>query len=175
MIVPAGGAVDTERGGETGDASVVCGVDGSDHALAAAVFAGDLARRLGWRILVVHAQQNVRSLLAYPGTRFDSPPPPVTGQPDAVARQASDLVRRAAEAAGSSDEGIVEPGPPAEVLGAVADREHGRLLVIASRGIGGVRAALLGSVTSELAANAGVPVVVLSEAAADSVELPARS
>jgi nucleotide-binding universal stress UspA family protein len=172
VIVPADYPTARANGGTTDEASVVCGVDGSDHALAAAIFAGDLARRLGWRLVVVHAQQNVRSLLAYPGTRFDSPPPPVTGQSDAVAQQASDLVKRAAEAAGSSDPGVVEPGPPAEVLESVADRERGRLLVIASRGIGGVRAALLGSVTSRLAASATRPVVVLPEAAARAVKLP---
>jgi nucleotide-binding universal stress UspA family protein len=173
VIVPALDSAASAHGdGATDDASVVCGVDGSDDALAAAIFAGDLARRLGWRLVVVHAQQNVRSLLAYPGTRVDSPPPPVTGQSDAVARQALDLVKRATEAAGSREVGVVEPGPPAEVLETVADRERGRLLVIASRGIGGVRAALLGSVTSKLAADAGRPVVVLPEAVARSVELP---
>jgi nucleotide-binding universal stress UspA family protein len=175
VIVPGeDGAAGAADGGPVGEASVVCGVDGSEHALAAAIFAGDLARRLGWRLVVVHAQQNLRSLLAYPGTRVDSPPPPVTGQSDAVARQASDLVKEAAEAAGSSDAGVVEPGPPADVLESVADREHARLLVIASRGIGGVRAALLGSVTSKLSAGAGRPVVVLPEAAADEIELPAN-
>jgi nucleotide-binding universal stress UspA family protein len=175
VIVPAGdGTAGADGGGTSGEASVVCGVDGSPHALTAAIFAGDLARRLGWRLVVVHALQNVRSVLAYPGTRLDSPPPPVTGQSDAVAQQASDLVKRAAEAAGSSDPGVVEPGPPAEVLESVADRERGRLLVIASRGIGGVRAALLGSVTSALTARAGRPVVVLPEAAARAIEL-ARS
>jgi nucleotide-binding universal stress UspA family protein len=167
VIVPAAdGTAGTDGGGTTAEASVVCGVDGSNHALAAAIFAGDVARRLGWRLVIVHAQQNVRSLLVYPGTRLDSPPPPVTGQPDAVARQVSDLVKRAVDAAGSSDPGMVEPGPPAEVLESVADRERAGLLVIASRGIGGVRAALLGSVTSKLAASAPCPVVVLPEAAA---------
>jgi nucleotide-binding universal stress UspA family protein len=171
VIVPAGErTAGADGGGTSGEPSVVCGVDGSAHALTAAIFAGDLARRLGWRLVVVHALQNVRSLLAYPGTRFDSPPPPVTGQSDAVAQQASDLVKRATEAAGSSDPGVVEPGPPAEVLESVADRERGRLIVIASRGIGGVRAALLGSVTSALTTTAACPVVVLPEGAAVAIE-----
>jgi nucleotide-binding universal stress UspA family protein len=43
-------------------ASVVCGVDGSDEAVAGAVFADRLAKRLGWRLVVVHARQNVRAM-----------------------------------------------------------------------------------------------------------------
>jgi nucleotide-binding universal stress UspA family protein len=63
--------------------------------------------------------------------------------------------------------GITEPGPPAEVLESVAQREEARLIVITARGLGGVRASLLGSVAAELSAAATRPVVVLSEAVAE--------
>jgi Universal stress protein family len=56
------------------------------------------------------------------------------------------------------------PGP-ADLLVTVADREDARLIVIAARGMGAVRAAFLGSVTIALAASATRPVVVLSEPA----------
>jgi nucleotide-binding universal stress UspA family protein len=165
VIVPSGarwvgigGAVDDP------DASVVCGVDGSDQALAAAAVAGRLATRLGCRLVVVHARQNLRAMAAYPGASMATPP--VSGQEDAVRKMAADVVKKAQDAAGVSAGTVVEPGPPAEVLESVADREAARLIVIAARGVGGLRAALLGSVAAELPVASARPVVVLSGSAA---------
>lgn len=162
VIVPSG-----ERWAETGadaaNASVVCGVDGSDQALAAAALAGRLATALGARLVLVHARQNLRAVAAYAGASKTTPP--LTGQDDAVQKLADRVIEDAEQAAGVSALAIVEPGPPAEVLESVADREHARLVVIAARGVGGLRAALLGSVAAALPLEATRPVVVLSPAA----------
>ena len=166
VVVPPGGVWRADDGSAATDrASVVCGVDGSDHALAGAAFAGRLAERLHCRVVVVHARQNVRAALAYPGARSETPP--VTGQADSVDKVAADVLQRAVDAAGPSATGVTEPGPPAEVLQAVADREDGQLIVITSRGLGGLRSSLLGSVAAELSGAATRPVVVLSEAVVD--------
>ena len=164
VVVPPG---EVATGGDsTADgASVVCGVDGSDHALGGAVFAGRLAERLDCRVVVVHARQDVRAALSYRAARSETPP--VTGQEDSVDKVAADVLQRAVVAAGPSATGVTEPGPPAEVLEAVADRENGRLIVITARGLGGLRTSLLGSVAAELTGAATHPVVVLSEAVAD--------
>jgi nucleotide-binding universal stress UspA family protein len=161
VVVPAG-VEDPSAANANG--SLVCGVDGSAQALGAAAFAGQLATRLGLRLVIVHARQNVRAAMAYPGARSSTPP--VTGQEDAVVGLVDDVVAKAHEAVGVEAIDIVEPGPPAEVLEQVATREGARLIVIASRGAGGVRAAILGSVARELGAQAARPVVVLSAAAA---------
>ena len=165
VVVPPDGAwtADDGRGSTEGD-SVVCGVDGSEQALAGAVFAGRLAERLYCRLVVVHARQNVRAALSYPGARSETPP--VTGQADSVDKVAADVLQRAVDAADVGATGVSEPGPPAEILEAVAEREGGRLIVITARGLGGLRASLLGSVAAELTASATRPVVVLSEAVA---------
>jgi nucleotide-binding universal stress UspA family protein len=161
VVVPSGERWgETEVGGDDADASVVCGVDGSDQALAAAALAGRLARRLDCRLVLVHARQNLRAVAAYPGA--SSTTPPVTGQEDAVQELAARVIDDAEQAAGVSAVGVVEPGPPTEVLESVADRERARLIVIAARGVGALRAALLGSVAAELPARAARPVVVLS-------------
>ena len=160
VIVPSGDPAGATDGG---DASVVCGVDGSPRALAAAAFAGGLARRLDMRPVVVHARQNLSAMVSYPGASSETPP--VTGQEDSVRQLADEVVRRAEEAAGDGALGIVEPGPPVEVLRSVAGRQNARLIVIAARGYGGLRAAVLGSVAAELPAEAARPVVVLSESA----------
>ena len=151
----------------SGTGSVVCGVDGSDSSMAAVAVARRLAARLGLRLVIVHARQNLRAAMTYPGARSSTPP--VTGQEDSVAGLVDDLMERAQQAAGTGAISIVEPGPPAQVLEAAAQRESARLIVIATRGAGGVRAAIVGSVASELAAHAARPVVVLSEAAAATV------
>lgn len=165
VIVPSGAPpTGTDSGVQDADASVVCGIDGSDQALAAAAFAGRLATRLGCRLVVVHARQNLRAVAAYPGASTATPP--VTGQEDAVKRQAAEAVKEAERVAGVSAEEVIEPGPPTEVLEAVANREAARLIVIAARGLGGLRAVLLGSVAAELPIEAARPVVVLSGAAA---------
>ena len=166
VVVPPGGVWRADGGGAATDsASVVCGVDGSDHALAGAAFAGRLAERLHCRVVVVHARQNVRAALAYPGARSETPP--VTGQADSVDKVAADVLQRAVDAAGAGATGVTEPGPPADVLESVADREDGQLIVITSRGLGGLRSSLLGSVAAELSGAATRPVVVLSEAVVD--------
>jgi nucleotide-binding universal stress UspA family protein len=164
VVVPSGQSSSTDvRENE----SVICGVDGSDASLAAVALGGELATRLGLRLVIVHARQNLRAAVAYPGARSSTPP--VTGQEDSVAGLVEVLVQRAQEVAGAGATSIVEAGPPAEVLETVAQRENGRLIVIATRGTGGVRSAILGSVATELAANATRPVLVLSEAAAAAV------
>ena len=165
VVVPPEASMGARETEGRGEGTIVCGVDGSGHAVTAAQVAGRLAERLGARLLVVHARQNVQAVVSYRGARTSTPP--VTGQPDAVRRQAERVVAEALEAVDVDVEanGVVEPGTPAAVLAAVADREDARLIVIAARGMGAVRAAFLGSVTTTLAASATRPVVVLSEPA----------
>jgi nucleotide-binding universal stress UspA family protein len=164
VVVPPGVVQLTADDPAPGSASVVCGIDGSDAALAGAAFAGGLARRLGYRPVVVHARQNVRAALAYPRARSETPP--VTGQSDSVDKVAAGVLQRGVDAAGEGATGVLEPGPPAEVLESIADREAARLIVITARGAGGLPATLLGSAAADLTATATRPVVVLSEAAA---------
>jgi nucleotide-binding universal stress UspA family protein len=151
---------------------VVCGVDGSDLSMAAAAFTGRLARQLGARPVIVHARQDLRAVLAYP--QASSATPPVTGQEDAVAGLAEAMLQRAGEAAGGDAIEVIEPGPPAAVLNAVADRMDARLIVVAARGRGGIRSTLLGSVAAELPVTATRPVVVIPRRAAVSAASAGR-
>ena len=88
---------------------------------------------------------------------------------DATKRLAGEIIQQAEDVAGVSAVAVVEPGPPAEVLEAVAEAEGARLIVVAARGIGPVRAAVLGSVATQLPTIAARPVVVLSEPAAVAI------
>ena len=163
VVVPSGSDANPGAAAPGAQASVVCGIDGSDQALAAVAIAGRLASRLHCRLVAVHARQNIRAMVSYPGARSSTPP--VTGQEDSVGQLTDEIVQRAVAAAGGNASGVIEPGPPAQVLESVAQREGARLIVVAARGLGALRSALLGSVAAELTTSASCPVMVLSESA----------
>jgi nucleotide-binding universal stress UspA family protein len=121
---------------------IVCGIDGTERALAGAQLAGALARRLGERLLLAHVRDY-----------------PTTG---AVGRRSErDVVRAAVAALDTEVEIAIEEGPAAHGLLSLAARTRARMIVVAPRGpVGGVRAAFLGSVSSFLASNAPCPLVV---------------
>jgi nucleotide-binding universal stress UspA family protein len=161
VVVPPSLSGRSSEGG--GEASIVCGVDGSDHAVAAARLGADLAARLGLRLIVVHALPDLGAVASYPGGR--STAPPLSAQPDERARHAQRIIDAAVDATAGAAEGIVEPGRPWEVLESVADREGGELVVVAARGLSGLRAAMFGSVANEVVTSSRRPVVVLPEPA----------
>jgi nucleotide-binding universal stress UspA family protein len=148
---------------ESVPASIVCGVDGSDQSTATAQLASALARRMGYRLVVVHALANLRSYASYPGARGTAPGP--SAQPDTAERLAREIVEGAVAAVGGEATGVVETGAPWDVLQDVADREDGQLLVVAARGLSAARAAVFGSVATTLATNGRYPVAVVPEAA----------
>jgi nucleotide-binding universal stress UspA family protein len=167
IVPPAARRPDRAEGGDGREPSIVCGVDGSKHAVAAARLAGELAGGLGLRLVVVHALPDAKSVASYPGGR--STAPALSGQPDSRTRLADEIVDDAIEAVDGEATGVVEPGRPWDVLEAVADREAGRLLAVAARGHGGLRAAVFGSVASQLATSSSRPVLVLPEQAESRV------
>jgi nucleotide-binding universal stress UspA family protein len=92
--------------------------------------------------------------------------PSLSVQPDSAARQSREIIQAALDAVGDQHASAqIEAGDPARVLESVAQRENGRMIVVASRGIGAAHAAVFGSVTLSLLASAAVPLVIVSEAA----------
>jgi nucleotide-binding universal stress UspA family protein len=130
--------------------SVVCGVDGSRHAWAAAHLASDLARRLGLGLELVH----------------------VSG-----AGEASDLSRARSlrddlcRGLGRGDLPLrLETGRVGERLLAVAG--GAAMLVVGTRGNGALRRALLGSVSVAVTRRPPVPVVVVPPGAVNAYGRP---
>jgi nucleotide-binding universal stress UspA family protein len=117
---------------------VVCGLDTSRHAPAVLACAAALAQRMGLALEAIH-----------------SPTGDATGQTLMARLAALDEV----------DELTIQPGPPVDVLRHAMDR-RAALGVVGSRGRGPLRAALLGSVSSELVEEASCPVVVVPPDAA---------
>jgi nucleotide-binding universal stress UspA family protein len=168
VVVPPETAVPSQD--DSAGASIVCGADGSDHSTAAVRLAHELARRMGYRLIVVHAIADLKSYVSYPGARGTAPGP--STQPDTAERLAREIAEAAVEAVGGDATGVVESGLPWDVLQDVADREEGRLLVVAARGLSTARAALFGSVASTLGASGRFPVAVLPETAEEAWAVP---
>jgi nucleotide-binding universal stress UspA family protein len=153
--------------------SVVCGVDGSAVSDAALDVASGLARRLGLRLVVVHAAEPARAPDAVSAPYAVSAPfgglagrVAVAEERDTSLQAAEELVEEVVDAAGLHD---VEPrvcaGQPAECLADLADEEGAELIVVGSRGRGAFKSAFLGSVSNALLGVARCPVLIVPPAA----------
>lgn len=134
---------------------VVAGVDGSDSATRAAVYAAGCARRRGLGLLVVHVTPRDGDLpMAAPEDR------------ERFGRSATALVQAAADAAaeatGLTDvvAAVVRDYP---VDGLLALSAEATLLVTGRRGTGGLPGLLLGSTAGALAQHAECPVITLPD------------
>jgi nucleotide-binding universal stress UspA family protein len=131
------------------------GVDGSECAAAALHWAAAEARLRGARLRAVHAWNIPTMAYGYV--------PPVSLDDD-LGRAAADGLDRWLEAAASDLEGIeverltVEGSASTVLTEAAGDAE---LLVVGSRGLGGFRELLLGSVSHQCAQRAPCPVVIV--------------
>lgn len=147
----------TSEGGEmTGP--IVCGVDGSGEARAALRAAAQLARRLGVRLVAAHVVQPPAPTPGLGPTARQLATIPV----DALLTGGEALVERILEEeelVGSARRVVL--GFPADRLADLADEEAAELVVVGSRGRGPVKAALLGSVSSDLIGVARCPVLVV--------------
>jgi nucleotide-binding universal stress UspA family protein len=138
-------------------ATVLCGVDWRDESRIAVRVAGQLSERLGSRLVLVHVAPTpiMPTVSVVPG-----------GQAELAVREQRDAEELLAEVAtseglGDEVERRVTFGDPAEQLAGLAAEERAELVVVTSRGRHGLRAALLGSVSTRLAATAPCPVVIV--------------
>jgi nucleotide-binding universal stress UspA family protein len=141
---------------------VVVGVDASEASLRATRFAADEARRRRVPLQIVHAMSWLMDSLTIPPTGLDA-----AGQ---LRAGAATVAQWAADAVAGDDLEIrtaVEEGDPVAVLRAAS--ADAQLVVLGSRGIGGVTGLLVGSTANGLVAHAHCPVIVLPDEAAASV------
>jgi nucleotide-binding universal stress UspA family protein len=136
-------------------AVITVGMDGSEGASAALHWAAAEARLRGARLRVVHAWSIPTMAYGYV--------PPISLEDD-LGRAAAEgldkwLGNAAAELEGVEVERLTCEGNAAEVItDAAADAE---LLVVGSRGLGGFRELLLGSVSHQCTQRASCPVVIV--------------
>ncbi|MEQ6250105.1 universal stress protein [Sulfitobacter sp. HNIBRBA3233] len=131
---------------------ILLAYDGSDHAEAALATAAGLSNALGADLHVVHTPQ------------LDTPPvvlgpyvsqlgtPPTQAEYDAVGAKMIERVRTAADAHGVRVKGAhVGHGAPADYILATAKDIDADLIVMGRRGLGAVKALVLGSISHAVA------------------------
>ena len=139
-------------------AVIAVGMDGSESAAAALRWAAAEARLRGARLRVVHAW-NVPTI-AYAGSGFV---PPASFEDD-LAQAAETALGQWLDAARADLEGLEVERHSAEghsstvLVDAAAGAD---LLVVGSRGLGGFKELLLGSVSHQCAQRASCPVVIV--------------
>jgi len=137
---------------------IVVGVDGSESAQAALRFAIEEARLRGASVRAVAVWHLAAA--AY-GGGFD--PGLVADLGPRTEQVLENALERAADhAAGVDVEPVVREGPPARVL--LDEAGEAAMLVLGSRGLGGFRGLLLGSVGQQCAHHAPCPVVIVPHA-----------
>jgi nucleotide-binding universal stress UspA family protein len=135
---------------------LLCCVDDSDGARAAVRVAKTLARKLALELVLVHVEPpaDLAGVSAAPA-----------GHERLVEEELEDgtaLVARLARETGVEDAGRrVEVGPTAKAIVAICEKERAELVVLGSHGRAGFRAAVLGSVSGEVAAAAPCPCLVV--------------
>jgi nucleotide-binding universal stress UspA family protein len=135
-----------------GEGLIVVGVDGSPHARRALEWALAEARLRGGRCLLVHAYE-----LGAAGSALGLAEPLDALQDAATAVLDQEL--SFARPSGVEVEGRKVPGPAAPAL--VEASRQADLLVVGSRGLGGIKGALLGSVSIAAVHHAVCPIVVI--------------
>jgi nucleotide-binding universal stress UspA family protein len=143
---------------------VVVGVDGSEASAAALRFAAEEARLRGGTLVAVHA--------------WTFMPPAAVGDPGVIPVAAvtlmEDLEAERAAATALVEESVADVLGDAEVEVLAAEGSAGEVLVeaaagadlvvVGSRGRGGLKSALLGSVSGHVANHAPCPVVIVRSA-----------
>jgi nucleotide-binding universal stress UspA family protein len=134
---------------------ILLAVDGSDDSQQASKMAGELARRDGAEVIVVHAFPSVPRYLGDPPQEEMIKDFTSTGQE--IAQEAADVVE------GDDVEVVLEvlEGSPAETILEVAKTRQPDLIVMGSRGQGDLSSLLLGSVSHRVLAHAEPPVLVV--------------
>jgi nucleotide-binding universal stress UspA family protein len=140
--------------------SIICGVDGSEHVCPVVHVAERLSHHLGAELVLVHV------------THISVASPPATGvsyeQLEAHAIETGEgLLRWVKEGCRVRPSRCsVQLGDPARVLLRLSEEQGVEMIVIGTRGRGHLKAAVLGSISSEVATHARCPVVVVPPRAA---------
>jgi nucleotide-binding universal stress UspA family protein len=142
---------------------IVVGVDGSDGSRRALVWAAEEARLRKSVVVAIHVY-TIPPLLMSPDTLAGIPAAPITdpGLIERLEESAEKLLAQEIEQVDSDDltiEGRVVSGPTADAL--ISAAEEADLVVVGTRGLGGFKELLLGSVSHQVAHYSHCPVVIV--------------
>ncbi|WP_304452497.1 universal stress protein [Nocardiopsis sp. YSL2] len=138
-------------------AHVVVGYDGSDHANAAVEWGAVEAVRRGVPLRLVHALGMPLIVSAYGGPVRFEPTDEIRGHATKVLAVAAERARTAAPSVAVETVTTLEDPP----LALLRQSHPGDLIVVGTRGLGGVASMVVGSVSVRVATQAPCPVVVV--------------
>jgi nucleotide-binding universal stress UspA family protein len=135
--------------------NILLAVDGSDHSLKAAKLAGDLARLSGGKLRVLTAYEEVPSYLGEPNLSQ------TIAKRTAKAEEILDkATKEIGEIPGDCESEILS-GDPAETILRVVDIYNMNLIIMGTRGQGGIKSLLLGSQSHKVVSTAPCPVMLV--------------
>jgi nucleotide-binding universal stress UspA family protein len=145
---------------------IIVGMDGSECASVALRWALRESELRHWRVTAVLAWSYLDQRPASPGEPFDP-----TYNEDNAREALNAALQRAVgdEAAGSIERKVICDLPASALL---SEAEEAELLVVGSRGLGGFKGLLLGSVSEQCLHHAPCPVAVVRDVAPDSERPP---
>ena len=148
---------------------ILLATDGSEEATLAAHTAADIASKTGSELHVVHARLML-PWAGYPtaGEAPTSSPADAEEAREMVTRWLDDQVKRIEAEGGSVAQAHLRLGRPeegivtvAEEIVSLAEEIGAGLIVVGSRGLGGIRRALMGNVSDSVVRHAHCPVLVV--------------
>jgi nucleotide-binding universal stress UspA family protein len=137
---------------------ILVAVGGDDASMAPAIVAGRLAAEFGARLTMVSVKQSTSETLGEP--YYTDRQSERLGETQSVLVSAERLVRQ--NGLNDVETEWIE-GRPAQRVVQIAEERGFDLLVVGTRRRGRVKSALLGSVSSEIAAHSHVPVLVVPD------------
>ena len=158
LVVPPEAATGTQRRGARSGRprSIVCGVDGSNHAANAVRIAAQLASALDVRLVLAHVEPD--------GGKAPTASIDLDTRLRGGTRTSLRILQRAMDAVGDTEvEGTLVRGEPAASLGELAMRESAEMIAVGTRGHGALKALVLGSVSRALAATGPCPVLIVND------------
>ncbi len=137
---------------------ILLATDGSEDAELAASAAIRLANETGSELHVVYVGEFASPPHDYPGSRLEQIVEHVTHRTRSLLGERIGLI---AAAGGDVSGEHVRVGRPADEIVALAEEIGAGLIVVGSRGMGGVRRALVGSISDSVVRHAHCPVMVV--------------
>jgi nucleotide-binding universal stress UspA family protein len=140
---------------------VLLATDGSEEATLAARTAVDIAEKTGSELHVVHARQVPLYVDESPTERVEATKSIEETLKEAAQRVLDTQVRQIRDAGGDVLQTYARLGRPDKEIISVAEEIGAGLIVMGSRGLGGVRRILMGSVSDSVVQHAHCPVLVV--------------
>jgi nucleotide-binding universal stress UspA family protein len=144
---------------------ILVSTDGSENANRAVAVASNLAKQTGCELLIVHVVSEAIPA-QYSPIGINTPAADYTDYFNTIEQQGKNLVDQVVQKA--KQEGVNSRGEvlrtissTVEAIVEVADKEHVDLIVVGTRGLGGFKKLLLGSVSSGIVSHANCSVLIV--------------